>query len=155
MSTQYRYALNADDARLRQVINEAIVAIGGALPEITRSWAGSGFIPDSRNIPLTPDELRWIAQHPRLRLVINDDLAPIAFFNVNGHFSGLASDVLEMVSFQTGLTFDVVSRRGSFPAQIDLIQQHGADVGIMTVTSEREQSCASPNRSPWIRWCWS
>lgn len=140
MSTQYRYALNADDARLRQVINEAIVAIGGALPEITRSWAGSGFIPDSRNIPLTPDELRWIAQHPRLRLVINDDLAPIAFFNVNGHFSGLASDVLEMVSFQTGLTFDVVSRRGSFPAQIDLIQQHGADVGIMTVTSEREQS---------------
>ncbi|MBB1595785.1 transporter substrate-binding domain-containing protein [Achromobacter sp. UMC46] len=140
MSTQYRYALNASDTRLRQIIDEAIAAIGGALPEITRSWAGSGFIPDTRNIPFTPDELRWIALHPRLRLVINDDLAPIAFFNVNGHFSGLASDLLEMVSFQTGLTFDVVSRRGSFPAQIDLIQQTGADVGIMTVTAEREKS---------------
>lgn len=139
MSTQYRYALNGADTRLRQIVDEAIGAIGGALPEITRSWAGSGFIPDVRNIPFTPDELRWIAQHPRLRLVINDDLAPIAFFNVTGNFSGLATDLLEMVSFQTGLTFDVVSRRGSFPAQIDLIQQDGADVGIMTVTAEREK----------------
>ncbi|WP_217481455.1 ATP-binding protein [Achromobacter pestifer] len=140
MSIHYRYVFNPGNERLRGVVDEAIAAIGGALPEIARSWVGSGFIPDSKNVAFTPDELRWIAAHPRLRLVINDDLAPVAFFNDNGHFGGLASDLLEMVSFQTGLKFDVVSRRGSFPDQIDLIEEGGADIGIMTATDQREKT---------------
>lgn len=139
LATRYSYALALDNDRLRGLVDQAIAAIGQTLPEIARSWAGSGFIPGSRNISFTPDELRWIASHPKLRVVLNDDLAPVAFFNSNKAFSGLASDLLEMVTFQTGIQFDAFSRKGSFPDQIKAIADGEADIAMMSPTVEREQ----------------
>lgn len=139
IATRYSYALALDNDRLRGLVDQAIAAIGQTLPEIARSWAGSGFIPGSRNISFTPDELRWIEAHPKLRVVLNDDLAPAAFFNSNKAFSGLASDLLEMVTFQTGIQFDAFSRKGSFPEQIKAIADGEADIAMMTPTVEREQ----------------
>lgn len=139
VATRYSYALALDNDRLRGLVDQAIAAIGQTVPEIARSWAGSGFIPGSRNISFTPDELRWIESHPRLRVVLNDALAPIAFFDSNRTFSGLGSDLLEMVSFQTGIQFDAVSRIGSFPDQMKAIAAGEADIGMMGPTDEREQ----------------
>lgn len=138
VSVAYSYALRSDNQRLEKLVNDALLALADSLPEIARSWSGSGFVPGGKSIAFTPDELRWIAAHPRLRLVINDDLAPIAFFNSQRRFAGLAADLLGMVSFQTGLKFDVISRRGSFSDQIKAIDQGEADIGIMTATQARE-----------------
>jgi two-component system sensor histidine kinase EvgS len=139
IATQYQYAVGLGDDRLKDLVDRAIAAMGPTLPEIARSWAGSGFIPGSRNIAFTPDERRWIATHPKLRLVLNDDLAPVAFFNSNQTFSGLASDLLEMATFQTGIQFEAISRKGSYPDQIRTIEAGEADIGIMTPTGEREE----------------
>ncbi|MGH8819024.1 MAG: transporter substrate-binding domain-containing protein, partial [Achromobacter pestifer] len=139
IATQYQYALALGNGRLKGLVDQAIDAMGPTLPEIARSWAGSGFIPGSRNIEFTPDERRWISAHPTLRVVINDDLAPVAFFNSSQAFSGLASDLLEMVTFQTGIQFTAISRKGSYSEQVQTVASGEADIGIMGATADREK----------------
>lgn len=101
-----------------RVVNSAIGAINqDRLESIARRWVGSGSLPTGQRIALTPQESRWIARHPVVRLVINDDLAPLAFFNSDETFSGIASDLLDMISRRTGLHFQVTPRSGGFPSR--------------------------------------
>lgn len=123
-----------------RVVNSAIGAINqDRLESIARRWVGSGSLPTGQRIALTPQESRWIARHPVVRLVINDDLAPLAFFNSDETFSGIASDLLDMISRRTGLHFQVTPRSGGFPEQIGVLARKEADLAIMSRSSKREE----------------
>ncbi|HBO7426988.1 MULTISPECIES: transporter substrate-binding domain-containing protein [Pseudomonas aeruginosa group] len=137
----YGYLLRSDETRLLRVVNAAIGAIDqDRLEYIARRWVGGGSLPTGERIALTPEERRWVARHPVVRLVINDDLAPLAFFNSNDVFSGITSDLLEMISRRTGLHFQVSSRSGGFPEQIAALQKGQADLAIMSRSSRREET---------------
>jgi len=55
-------------------------------------------------IPLTPTELRWLAEHPIVKVAGGNEWAPIDFLGENGEHQGFAHDYLEMISKKTGLT---------------------------------------------------
>ncbi|VFT38234.1 two-component sensor [Pseudomonas aeruginosa] len=136
----YGFLLRRGDTNLLRVVNSAIGAINqDRLESIARRWVGSGSLPTGQRIALTPQESRWIARHPVVRLVINDDLAPLAFFNSDETFSGIASDLLDMISRRTGLHFQVTPRSGGFPEQIGVLARKEADLAIMSRSSKREE----------------
>ena len=135
----YGYAINKDNARLQRILDRSIEAIGKEkLNNLSQRWVGSGFVPTGEKIVLTPEESRWIERHPVIRLIINDDLAPAAFFDANGVFSGVAAELLEIISQRTGLHFQVTVRNGSYPQQIEAMSNGEADMAIMTASPQRE-----------------
>ena len=136
----YSYALRADNKRLQQLLNIAIATIGNdRLGYLAKRWVGNSFIPDENPINLTPQQQRWIERHPVARLVINDDMAPGAFFDTNGVFSGAVADLLEVITLSTGLHFQVVSRSGGYPQIIEALLKGEADLALMTASPEREE----------------
>ncbi|WP_043229741.1 transporter substrate-binding domain-containing protein [Pseudomonas sp. CF161] len=136
----YRYALRGDNTRLQHLVDVAIETIGhDQLNSLAKRWVGNSFIPGEEPIHLTPEQLRWIERHPVARLVINDDLAPGAYFDSNGVFSGGVIDMLEVITLSTGLDFQVVSRSGGYPQIIQALQQGEADLALMTASPEREE----------------
>ncbi|MGY1449351.1 transporter substrate-binding domain-containing protein [Pseudomonas chlororaphis] len=136
----YRYALQAGNTRLQQLINVAIETIGDdQLRSLAKRWVGNSFIPGEEPVDLTAEQVRWIQQHPVARLVINDDFAPGAYFDSRGIFSGAIADLLEVITLTTGLHFEVVTRSGGLPQIIEAIQQGKADMALMTASPEREE----------------
>lgn len=136
----YSFALKVDNTRLQQLINVAIAAIGeDQLSNLAKRWVGNSFIPSEQPIDLTLEQVRWIQRHPVIRLVINDDLAPGAYFDSSGVFSGGIADILELITLSTGLHFEAVSRSGGFPQIIKAVQDGKADLALMTASPEREE----------------
>lgn len=139
-SSGYGYALRADNTQLQRLINVAIGALGNdQLSKLAKRWVGNSFIPDAEPIDLTSQQSRWIARHPVVRLVINDDMAPGAYFDTNGVFSGGVVDLLEVMTLSTGLQFKVISRSGGYPQIIEALRKGEADLALMTASPEREE----------------
>ncbi|KJK14904.1 transporter substrate-binding domain-containing protein [Pseudomonas sp. 2(2015)] len=137
----YTYALQLDNTRLQRLINVAIKAIGeDQLRNTAKRWIGNGFIPSEAPLALTTEQSRWIQRHPVVRLVINDDLAPGAYFDSSGVFSGGVADILEVITLSTGLHFQVISRSGGFPQIIEALHKGEADLALMTASPEREET---------------
>lgn len=135
----YSYALKNDNTRLQRLLNVALTSIGeDQLRHLAKRWVGNSFIPSETPIDLTVEQVRWIQRHPVVQLVINDDLAPGAYFDASGVFSGGIADILEVVTLSTGLHFEVVSRGGGFPQIIEAVQKGKADLALMTASPERE-----------------
>lgn len=59
------------------------------------------------NLHLTPQEKQWIAGHPVVRYSGEPDWPPIEFAE-DGEYRGIASGYLDLLSSQTGLTFEYV-----------------------------------------------
>ena len=136
----YSYALRADNNQLQRLINIALETIGDdRLTHLAKRWIGNSFIPGEEPIDLTPQQVRWIKRNPVARLVINDDLAPGAYFDSNGIFSGEVADLLEVITLSTGLHFQVISRGGGYPQIIETLLKGDADLALMTASPEREE----------------
>lgn len=137
----YGYVLKADNQRLLRILNQGINAIGqDKRNALSQSWVGNGFIPSDNKVQLTPEESQWIARKPLVKLLINDDLAPAAFFDSNGAFSGIVAELLDTITQRTGLRFKVLTRNGSYPQQIEALQQFQADLAIMSASPQRTES---------------
>nr|WP_240047882.1 transporter substrate-binding domain-containing protein [Pseudomonas sp. JV241A] len=135
----YGFALRTDNSRLQRLINVAIEAIGDdTLHNLAKRWVGNSFIPGEEPLDLTLEQLRWIKRNPVARLVINDDMAPGAYFDSNGVFSGGFADLLEVITLSTGLNFEVVLRRGGYPQMTEALKDNEADLALMTASPERE-----------------
>lgn len=135
----YSYALQAGNLRLQRLVNTAIETIGeDQLRSLAKRWVGNSFIPGMEPVDLTAEQMRWIQRNPVVRLVINDDFAPGAFFDSNGVFSGAIADFLEVITLTTGLHFEVVTRSGGVPEIMEAVKQGKADLALMVASPERE-----------------
>nr|BAD20690.1 probable two-component sensor [Pseudomonas sp. BS] len=135
----YGFALRTDNTRLQRLIDVAIEAIGDdPLRNLAKRWVGNSFIPSEEPIGLSVEQMRWIQRNPIARLVINDDMAPGAYFDSNGIFSGGVADLLEVITLSTGLHFEVVLRSGGYPQMIETLHKDEADLALMTASPERE-----------------
>jgi len=135
----YGFALRTDNTRLQRLIDVAIEAIGDdPLRNLAKRWVGNSFIPSEAPIGLSVEQQRWIQRNPVARLVINDDMAPGAYFDSNGIFSGGIADLLEVITLSTGLHFEVVLRSGGYPQMIETLHKNEADLALMTASPERE-----------------
>ncbi|WP_268796780.1 transporter substrate-binding domain-containing protein [Pseudomonas huanghezhanensis] len=136
----FSFATRTDNAPLVQIIN--LVLKGIPVEEriaISKRWgAGSDLMLTDQKLQLTQREERWIAQHPTVRVVINDAYAPLTFFDANGNFRGVTADLLELVRLRTGLKFQV-THAPSMNDMMNQVTQGKADmIGAMVPSDERE-----------------
>ena len=139
-SAGFGFAIRRGNHRLKAVLDSAINAIDkNSLHQIVKRWSGGGAMLSPRKIDLSTHEQRWIEQHPVVRYVVNDDLAPYAFFDAEGRFSGMSSELLELIHRRTGLRFEAV-RTDSFANLISSLSDGTADLTLAAHTPERESS---------------
>ncbi len=80
---------------------------------IRERWRPLLELPDlAQHLPLTPDEQRWLQDHRRVDVLVDEQLVPLSFRDAKGQLRGLSLDVLDVVSQRTGLEFNVQPGRG-------------------------------------------
>nr|WP_256675810.1 transporter substrate-binding domain-containing protein [Pseudomonas sp. R5(2019)] len=138
----FGFALNRDTPELLRLINGALVSIGESdRLNILRRWSGgsTSMLMSNTALHLNPRERDWIADHPVVRVVINESYAPLTFFDADQRFRGITADVLEQISLRTGLRFEVI-RAASVQAMMTALAQGKADlIGALNRSERREQ----------------
>lgn len=136
----FSFALRGDEPRLVRIINAALAVIPpSARMTILRRWSSDG--PQINNpwrFNPTTSEQSWLAEHPRLKVAVNDQFLPLSFFDEQGEFKGLIADLLTNISARTGIEFQPV-REHTVGGVIELVASGKADVlGAITSSTARE-----------------
>lgn len=108
-SGRFAFALNGENNQLLHIVNQALAVIpANEQMNILRRWgAGDVSMPGTQSLQLSVAEQHWLDQHPRVRVAINENIAPITFIDSDGKFRGIGVDVLAKISLRTGLQFDI------------------------------------------------
>jgi two-component system sensor histidine kinase EvgS len=136
----FSFAVRTENSTLTDIVN--LVLKGIPVEEriaISKRWgAGSDLMLTDQKLQLTQREERWIAQHPTVRVVINEAYAPLTFFDASGNFRGVTADLLDLVRLRTGLKFQV-SHAPSMNDMMNRVMNGQADlIGAMIPSDERE-----------------
>ncbi|MCK8667532.1 transporter substrate-binding domain-containing protein [Pseudomonas azerbaijanoccidens] len=125
----FSFAVNKNNPQLLGIINAMLMAIPTSVREnIAKRWsAGSDILLTDHKLELSYSEERWLAQHPVVRVVVNEAFAPLTFFDSAGNFRGVAADLLELIRLRTGLRFEV-QRSRSDSEMIQRIKDNQADL---------------------------
>lgn len=105
----FAFAMTGDNRRLLRIVNQALAVIpANERMNILRRWGASEIsMPGSRSLQLSATEQRWLDQHPRVNVAINENIPPITFIDSEGSYRGIGIDVLAEISLRTGLQFDI------------------------------------------------
>jgi two-component system sensor histidine kinase EvgS len=136
----FGFALRRTDGRLKRIIDKALASIPMDQRQlIEQRWsAGRAEMAEHARVPLSAGEQRWLDQHPRVRVGAIEDFAPLSFFDADGRLSGLAAQLLSLISQRSGLTFEIV-RGSSLSRQIEQLTAGELDVlPVITPSRERE-----------------
>ena len=97
--------------------------------------------PSLSNAPiptLSDADKQWIKEHPVIRLGSGPVSAPFEFFDENGDFQGIASDIIKLITDKTGLKI-LVQPPMPWNATIQQIQNRDLDlIGVLAHYQERE-----------------
>ncbi|MHC8366082.1 transporter substrate-binding domain-containing protein [Pseudomonas sp. ZT5P21] len=112
-SGRFAFAMSRDNQQLQRIVNRALTAIPtNERMNILRRWGGSGTSIAGTQAPhFSVVEQRWLDDHPRVRVAINENLMPISFIDSEGKYRGISIDVLAKISLRTGLKFDIQPTR--------------------------------------------
>ena len=118
----YDLALRRDDDALAALIDRSLASLPTSFATGVRSrWARAvgepAFI---RPLELTDAELQWIKAHPVVRYSSLRDFAPLVFSDARDEPAGVAIDVLDALSRETGLRFEGVLRSTIAETAFDL-----------------------------------
>lgn len=136
----FAFAVTQDNARLLRILNVALKTIPvNEHMTILRRWnAGGATMPGQQVLHFSVSEQRWLDQHPRIKVAINENFLPLTFIDDAGNFRGISADVLAKVSLRTGLKFDM-QRADSVHDLIDRVNSGEADMlAAFTPSVERE-----------------
>jgi len=70
------------------------------------------FVPTFQTFHLTPEEKQWLKEHPNIRIAPNPNFKPVEFFEEDGTYSGLSSDIFKIIEQRLGIKFQVVRYSG-------------------------------------------
>ncbi len=105
-----RFGVRSDWPELATILDKALAAI----PESRKNAIFQHWIPvlraqpRGRDIWLTPDEHRWLARHPKLRVGISPHDEPLAFLRAGKQYGGIAADYLAQLHRLTGVELEFV-----------------------------------------------
>lgn len=136
----FAFAVERDNVRLKRLVDQALERIfNSERLNILRRWtSGNTSILLERHLSaLTPEEQRWIDQHPLVRVLVTDSLAPLTFNDADQQPRGATIDLLEQIGLRTGLRFQIV-QRNSVQAMVDQVARGDAEiVGALGYGTER------------------
>lgn len=114
---------------LLEAVNQSLAAIPVAdMLRITSNWAlSNNFVIARKSLDLTPEQMAWIAEHPKLKVVVADAYAPLTFFDDKNRLNGLSADMLKLIERLTGLEFEVV-RSDSVSDMVKKLQDRKVDL---------------------------
>lgn len=136
----FSFAVRRDNRVLLDILNSTLEAIpNNERQNIAKRWsAGSDILLTDQKLQLTEREQRWLAKHAVVKVVVNETLAPLSFFDAEGNFRGITADLLEMIRLRTGLRFEI-QRTRSLSHMIDMIQRHETDIiSVISPSVSRE-----------------
>ena len=138
----FSFAVRHDNAQLLAIINATLKAVPDSEQErIAKRWsAGSDILLSDNKLQLTGREEQWLAQHPVVRVVVSETLAPLTFFDAPGNFRGITADLLEMIRLRTGLRFEIQRAHG-LNTMIQRVKQGETDIiSAISPTASREST---------------
>ncbi|TWR92590.1 transporter substrate-binding domain-containing protein [Pseudomonas saxonica] len=125
----FSFAVSRNNTQLLDIINATLRAVPNSeRVSIAKRWsAGSDILLTDQKLQLTDREERWLTQHPVVKVVVNETMAPLTFFDADGNFRGITADLLELIRLRTGLRFEI-QRARSLATMIQMINQHETDI---------------------------
>ncbi|MGI9211920.1 MAG: ABC transporter substrate-binding protein [Methylococcaceae bacterium] len=91
------------------------------------------------SIRLTDEERRWLLNHPVLKVGVYPDLPPYQWADRDEHYSGLTTELLDLIAAQFGIRLEPVPER-SQRVMLDMLRNEQIDfIPLLTQTPEREQ----------------
>lgn len=109
--TRIVMSIRKDRAPLAGILDKGLAAIRqDEVEPLYRRWFGDEYVRKTGMLGarFTPEEHKWIAQHPMLRVGIDPGWAPVEFVDGAGVPRGMTIAYLERLSAATGLRFEVV-----------------------------------------------
>ena len=101
------FFVRKQDSRLQQIINTVLDAIPKSENDsVVRRWSLGVSALSDQAIVFTPEEQRWMQQHPILKVAVSSLFPPVSFFDTEGKYQGISADLLDIVRLKTGLNFD-------------------------------------------------
>ena len=107
-----RIGARADEPELAATFNAALASLASdEVQAVFERWAGEGWRQASELswVQLTPEEKKWIEEHPVVLVGSNPRWAPLEFTDHTGAFNGVACEYLERFGRALGVTFRQVS----------------------------------------------
>jgi len=104
--------IRKDRAELVGILNKGLAAIQrDEVEPLYRRWFGADYLTRTATAGavFTPEERKWLAEHPVVRVAIDPTWAPVEFVDPNGVARGMSLAYLERVGALTGTRFEVVS----------------------------------------------
>ena len=138
----FSFAVRRDNVQLLDIINATLKAVPISEKEsIAKRWsAGSDILLSDQKLQLTEREEHWLVQHPVVKVVVNETMAPLTFFDANGNFRGITADLLEMIRLRTGLRFEI-QRANSLRDMTLMINQRKTDIiSAISPSASREEA---------------
>ncbi|WP_434768349.1 ATP-binding protein [Pseudomonas triticicola] len=136
----FAFALLRSDEVLKRIVDKALLAVPMERRHlIEQRWsAGLAEMAEQSQVQLSAAEQHWLDQHPVVRVGAVEDFAPLAFFDSDGRFNGLAAQLLSLIAQRSGLNFEIV-RGTSLNDQFVQLQAGALDVlPVVTPSTERE-----------------
>ncbi|PYC03542.1 histidine kinase [Pseudomonas protegens] len=103
----FAFAVNPDNQQLQRLIDSALQAIHKEQDISIRNRWGDRLLLSMEKTDLTADEQRWIENNPVVRIGIHRYLPPMSYFDAEGNYLGITSDLLAMLETKTGLSFEI------------------------------------------------
>lgn len=100
-----------DRSTLVGILDKGLATLGrDDLEPIYRRWFGADYLARTGafGAAFTPEERRWLAAHPVVRVGIDPARAPVEFVDPNGAPRGMTIALLDRFAAMTGSRFDVV-----------------------------------------------
>ncbi|MCE7765409.1 transporter substrate-binding domain-containing protein [Pseudomonas putida] len=67
----------------------------------------------AQSVHLSEAQQRWLADNPKVRVLVDDQVLPLSYRDSKGQLRGLTLDVLQLITRRTGLEFDVQAGAGA------------------------------------------
>ena len=93
----------------------------------------------SSSVSLTPEEQQWLSQHKTIRVSGPQAFPPFQFFNGKGEHVGIATDYLQKIAVQLGITLEYLPKM-PWAKALELTQNKEIDLlSCASVTKERSK----------------
>ncbi|WP_186007440.1 transporter substrate-binding domain-containing protein [Pseudomonas lactis] len=133
------FAVRQDDSQLQAILNQLLDSRSRCQKVAVINWWVSTLKCNENAFQqkLEPSEKALLGRNRTFKIAISEDLAPYAFFDGPGQFSGSISDILELIRLESGLKFEVV-RTPNVQAAIVALNERRVDLSLFADNPARK-----------------